>query len=327
MNTSSDIKIKKPEIIQSLRSGFETIANKPYLMLLPIILDLFLWFGPAWRVDKYFSPFIQRLSALPGMNTTELSEILEGFQAAWYEIVANFNLATTLRTFPIGVPSLMVSKNPFIHPLGHPPMFNLESNSQVLGFWALFLLVGYFLGNIYFKNISSQIIDPMNRNTFKSMMHSFFQIILMPILLLMILFLLSIPVLLLITLITLISPAISQLVMIITAIILLWVIMPLIFTPHGIFFYKQNLIAAMMTSISVVKISMGQTAWFILVSYVMIEGLDYLWRTPAVDNWMLIVGIFGRAFVVTAVVAASFHFFIDATKFTQTVLNQKIKPS
>jgi hypothetical protein len=53
--------------------------------------------------------------------------------------------------------------------------------------------------------------------------------------------------------------------------------------------------------------------------------MDMLWRMPDVDNWFLLVGILGHAFVVTAVIAASFHFFLDATRFTQSVMNQKIK--
>jgi len=103
--------------------------------------------------------------------------------------------------------------------------------------------------------------------------------------------------------------------------------MPLIFTPHSVFLFKQNLIAAMMTSINVVRMSMGRTAMFILFSYVLIEGMNFLWRIPAVDNWFLAVGIFGHAFMVTAVIAGSFYYYIDATKFTQSVMNQKIKPA
>jgi DNA gyrase subunit B len=46
----------------------------------------------------------------------------------------------------------------------------------------------------------------------------------------------------------------------------------------------------------------------------MVEGLNYLWRSPNVDNWFLIIGILGHAFIVSAVIAASFHYFIEATK-------------
>lgn len=325
MNTSSEMKNQKPKIIQAMLAGFNTVANKPYLMLFPVILDLFLWFGPGWRVDAFFTPLIQSLSGLSGLDIPEYAEMIESYQAIWLDVIANFDLALALRTFPIGVPSLMVSKQSFINPLGQPPVFSLESGFQILGFWAIFLLVGFFLGNIYFKNISNQIVTINNENGLKSIMRSYLQIILLPVLLLVVFLIISVPLLFVITLITMVSPALGQFTILLAGMIVIWIIMPLIFTPHGIFLYKQNLISAMMTSIHVVRISMVQTAWFIIVSFLLIEGMDYLWRTPPADNWFLAVGILGRAFIVSAVIASSFHYFIDATAFTQSVMNHDVK--
>jgi hypothetical protein len=70
---------------------------------------------------------------------------------------------------------------------------------------------------------------------------------------------------------------------------------------------------------------MAQTAQFILLGFILIKGLDYLWQIPHVDNWLLIVGILGHAFISSAVITSSFHYFMDATKFTQTVMNKKMK--
>ncbi len=325
MNTSSDIKIEKPKIIDALISGFNTVARKPYLILLPIIVDLFLWFGPTWRVDEYFKPLLQSLSNLPGLDAPEYIELMQENQILWQGLFENFNLAITLRTLPIGVPSLMVAKTSFLNPLGIPMTINLETGLQVFGVWLIFLLFGFFLGSVYFQNISLQVIDDNKDKRFSNLIHSFVQIIIMPILLVIILTLLSIPSMFIITLLSIISPGMGDFALLVAGGIILWIIMPLIFTPHGIFLFKQNLIAAMMTSISVVRISMGKTAWFIILSFVLIQGLNYLWQTPNVDNWLLIVGIFGHAFIVTAIIAASFHYFIDATKFTQTVMNNRLK--
>jgi hypothetical protein len=141
---------------------------------------------------------------------------------------------------------------------------------------------------------------------------------------LLIIIILSLPMIFLVTLVTIISPVISQFLITLALVFILWAIMPLVFTPHGIFLYKQNLIAAMITSIKVVRISMGKTIWFILASYLMVEGLNYLWRSPNVDNWFLFVGILGHAFIVSAIIAASFHYFIDATRFSQSVINNNL---
>jgi len=325
MNTSSDNRFEKPSIIQALLSGFNTVASKPYMILLPILLDIYLWFGPAWRVDEYFTPIIKGFSKLPNFANIGYSEIIESTQDYWQSLISNFNLATSLRTIPIGVPSLMVSKQPFLNPIGQPLIFSLKTNLQVLGFSLGFLLIGFLLGSIYYRTISGQVILSTKKEDIKSLLKVFSQIILMPILLLMILLVLSIPLMIIFTLITLISPSIGQFVLLAAGVFILWAIMPLVFTPHCIFLYKQNLISAMMTSISVVRTSMGQTSLFIILAFVLMQGMDYLWLSPSVDNWFLFVGILGHGFIVSAVIASSFHYFIDATKFTQSIMNEKLE--
>lgn len=326
MNRSSDLKIKKPSIIQALLSGFNTIANNPGLILIPVLLDLFLWFGPAWRVDRVFSPLIQRITNLPTTGSVEVTTILENYQSVLRDILANLNLAISLRTLPIGVPSLMASKPSFLNPLGQPLTFSLENNFQFLAFWLLFLLTGFLLVSLYLHKISQQVIQPLEK-TFKTFIVALAQIILIPILLLFVLMILAFPLIIIISLTTLISPAIGQFFLLLAVFFIFWAMMPLIFTPHAIFLYKQNLMSAMITSIKVVRLSMNKTAWFILAGILIVEGLNYLWRSPNVDNWFLIVGIFGHAFIVSAIIAASFHFFLDATKFSQAIINQSIKSS
>jgi hypothetical protein len=325
MNTSSDNPIQTPNIFQALTAGFNTIANNPYLILFPVFLDLFLWFGPSWRVNDFFQPIVENIQALPGMDAGDVNTLIENYQAFWQDLAANFNLALSLRTLPVGVPSLMVSKPSFLNPLGSPPVFNLESSFQVFFFLGAFLLTGYLLGSIYFSNISDQIISDQKKKGGMAFLKTFLQIILMPLILLLISMLLSLPVLFILGLVMMISPAFGQLMLFAASATVLWVLMPLVFTPHCIFLYKQNLIAAMMTSISVVRTSMGKTAWFFILSFIIIEGMDMLWRTPDVDNWFLLVGILGHAFIVTAIVAASFHYFLDATRFTQSIVNRNIK--
>ena len=326
MNTSSEKKIEKPKIIQAIKSGFNAIANKPYLMIPPILLDLFLWFGPAWRVDSFFDPILQRFSNLPSISGAEYSELVGNFQSIWMEFFTNLDLARSLRTFPIGVPSLIALKQPFENPLGKSMVFNLESSFSVIGLWLIFLILGFFLGSLYFDNISKQIVDIKSEkdHDIKSLLRAYLQIILMPIMILIILLIISMPTVLIMSIISLLSPTISQFFLIAIGFLLLWIVLPLVFTPHGIFLYKQNLISAMMTSISVVKTSMSQTTWFILAAFVLIEGMNYLWTSPSADNWFLIIGIFGHAFVVSAITAASFYYFLDATAYTQSLMNKNV---
>lgn len=294
-------------------------------MLLPILLDLFLWFGPAWRVDDYFKNLFKGFFQTPVFTSPEYTDIINSLQEMWQEIATNLDLAFSLHTLPIGVPSLMVSKPPFINPLGNSPIISLNTDGQILLVWLLFVLIGYLLGSLYFRNISATILTTGEENTLAEFLKTFLQIIMMPIILILILFILSIPALFVFTLIAFISPAISEFFVFVGGIALLWILMPLIFTPHSVFLFKQNLIPAMLTSIRVVRISMGTTAWYILLSFVLIEGFDYLWLSPNADNWLLIVGILGHAFIVTGVIASSFYYFVDATKYAQSIMEKQLK--
>ena len=49
-------------------------------------------------------------------------------------------------------------------------------------------------------------------------------------------------------------------------------------------------------------------------------GLDFLWSTPDPDSWMLIVGIFGHAFISSSLIAASFVFYNNGMKWLQVVI-------
>jgi hypothetical protein len=326
MNNGSNVKFEKPSIIQALISGFNTIANRPGLMILPILLDLFLWFGPGWRVNEYFKPLIEGIKNLPLIDAGVNSGAVESYLSTWQELLANLDLAITLRTFPIGVPSLMASKPAFTNPLGSTIIFDLKNASQIIVMWILFLMVGSILGNLYYKNITKQVVSLDQEKGLKSFFRTLFQVIFMPLLLILVLIIIAIPFTILAALMTMLSPVIGEFFIFFAGLVILWILMPLIFTPHGVFLYKQNLIQAMITSINIVRISMGQTAWFILLSFVLIQGMNYLWQLPSANSWLLSFGIFGHAFMVTAVITASFFYFIDATKFAQSILNKNPKP-
>ena len=53
--------------------------------------------------------------------------------------------------------------------------------------------------------------------------------------------------------------------------------------------------------------------------FILSQGLDYLWNVPPNDSWVILVGIFGHAFIATALLSASFVYYRDMTVWLQTV--------
>ena len=117
-----------PRIIPSLVEGFNAIAGRVYLILFPVLLDLFLWFGPLVRVKKLLLPALTRATELSAGAYGEGAEaIIQQSNTLWTEMLEGFNLFFALRTYPVGTPSLMVSQEKATNPLGSPLILEMSS--------------------------------------------------------------------------------------------------------------------------------------------------------------------------------------------------------
>ena len=72
-----------PNLIKALRSGFDAITNHMGLILLPMALDLFLWFGPHLGVKKLLESLLQQISSFTVTDGGETQEALQMSQAYW----------------------------------------------------------------------------------------------------------------------------------------------------------------------------------------------------------------------------------------------------
>jgi hypothetical protein len=59
-----------------------------------------------------------------------------------------------------------------------------------------------------------------------------------------------------------------------------------------------------------------------LMILILSEGLDLLWRLPAESSWLAVVGVVGHAFVATSLLAASFVYYRDASRWVERKLQQ-----
>ena len=98
-----------------------------------------------------------------------------------------------------------------------------------------------------------------------------------------------------------------------------WLIVPLFFTPHGIFIRKQNAIYSILSSLRMTRFSLPTSGMFVLSVFILSQGLDILWSAPKSESWLALVGFAGHAFVTTAVLAASFVYYRDMSDWLKNV--------
>jgi hypothetical protein len=131
-----------------------------------------------------------------------------------------------------------------------------------------------------------------------------------------------IPMMFILTVLTFLSPVLASGVLLVALLFSFWLIVPLFFTPHGIFVRKQNAFYSIFTSLKMARFTLPTSSLFVLCVFLLSTGLTYLWSVPPDNSWMLLVGIAGNAFIRTALLAASFVYYRDMNAWLQTVFEK-----
>src|SRR5215208_1375738 len=133
-----------PGVIGPLRAGFDTVSSHIGLILVPLVLDVFLWLGPRLSVYGLINPFLKLVFDQARLGLTSSTDIrrFTEFQGLFSEMIERFNLFSLLgklQTFPIGVSSLLAQTMPVATPLGSQQVVQISSPVVFIGL--AFLLV------------------------------------------------------------------------------------------------------------------------------------------------------------------------------------------
>ena len=106
------------------------------------------------------------------------------------------------------------------------------------------------------------------------------------------------------------------------ALLLIWLVMPVFFSAHGIFALQLDAFRSILNSLRMVRFTLPNTGLFLLAFVLINQGLNFLWNTPSQNSWWMLVGIAGHAFVSTALLAASFIYYRDINAWLTVVFEQ-----
>ena len=312
-----------PGVVGSLRAGFDAIASNLSVILLPLALDVFLWLGPRLRVDRLFRPVFEEMSryaSFSGLSSTDLN-VLQKNISQFLSMLQQYNLLTALRTFPIGVFSLLSGKISTHTPLGSSPVIQVDSVFTLLGWVVLLTLAGWVSGALFFRWVSMVVVDPSKPAQFH-LKTTVLQAVLLSVLYVILAMMIGTPLMIVIALVVAASPLLAQGMLLVLGLLSMWLIVPAFFTPHGIFMHQKNVIASISASLRMARFTLPNSSLFVLSVLLIAYGLNFVWNIPASDSWMTLVGIAGHAFITTSLLAASFIYYRDMQVWLQTVLDR-----
>jgi len=311
-----------PGVIASLQAGFNVVSNRVVLIILPVLLNVYLWLGPRVSVGQWYGAILDNWITVLKRNNFSAQDLAVYTENApiLVDFMEKLNWLGWIRTLPIGIPTLMLdlpNKFPVQTPLGIQSVVQLSSFAVVMGSILLLTLIGWLGGGLYFRIVAGASLGEEEAGI--GLIRAFAQTILLSILWGIGSVIIILPLLLVVSLLSAINPLLAQVAFFIILFFMFWLVVPLFFTPHGIFVRKQNALVSIMSSLRMSRFTLPTSSMFVLGVFLLSRGLGYLWSVPASDSWLLLVGIIGHAFISTTLLAASFVYYRDMNDWLQNV--------
>lgn len=305
-------------IIASLVAGFETVNRQLWLILPPMLLDLFLWLGPQLSIKPMVDNIARdlqnmALSAPPGSFIAQSAQNWQQFTT----VSESLNLFWALSTAPLGVPSMMAwrtSETGASHWLGVMGVANPLLNLILL---VALSVVGLFAGAIYFECVAQAVRD--GRFDLIALLRRvglvWVYLIGFAIFALIVTAVLGVPAFALSMLLAALNSVLGSAALALTFSFVFWVLVFGLFTPHAITLGQRGLFPALWESLSLVRRHLGPTTGMVATVLLLYVGLGLVWTLAPADSWMNLIGVVGHAVVATALVATTFVYYQDRTRW------------
>ena len=305
-----------PPLLGTFVKGFNAVASRVWLILPPVLLDLFLWFGPHLSLQNLLSPLFAGLTsnmvATAGAN---LPPNFEEASALTQKMLESANLMTALRSYPIGVPSLMAIASPMVNALGVPVIFQVPDLQMAILIWLGLTLTGVLLGSLYFYSLARAAGGVVDDAPERKPIDRFGQVLIFTLLCYAALVIAGIPILMVLGLITLMNPVVGQIVFMVGFFLVLWFLMPLVFSPFGIFTEGQKVMPSIAISFKLVRGYLKGTGLFILFAVLIEIILDMLWVSAPANSWLMLISIGGHAFISTGLITSAFAYYLGGIRW------------
>jgi hypothetical protein len=307
--------------MKSLMAGFDAVSNHVSLILFSVLLDVLLWFGPHVRIAKLFEPIFQQAAANPDIGNAGTMDLLRTG-------AERLNLLSVIRTFPIGIPSLMAGRSPVQTPSSAPLWLDISGYGAGLGLWFLFIAAGLAFGTLYFSVVAQATLTAgINwRSTLSQWPWNFGQVILLSLFWFLLISCFMVPLSCVLSVLLLLGIGMTQFPLLIALFlggILIWLMIPLFFSPHGIFAKHRSMWISLIQAVRLSRITFSTTGLLILIVVVLSEGLDVLWNVPAENSWLMLIGIAGHAFITTGLLSATYVYYRDADLWLEQSIQQR----
>jgi hypothetical protein len=309
-------------VIETLSAGYSAVNHHLWILLLPILLDVFLWFGPHVSYSPLVGPVVTHatewtrqvaLGPRRAPSSPDLLKRLDETRQWLIEGADEVNGLALMAWGPIALPSLGGLPSPndelaFVSGWGDALVLVVACIGVSL------LLGGWFYGSLAAAS-SGAPAGPLaaGRRTPRAVI----DVLGLVGVVLGAMLLLGLPVLLLIGFTAEVSPPVAVLGGVLLAAGALFASVHLFFAIDAIFVSKAGPLAAIQRSVGLVRQHLRPSVALIGLTWLILAGMDRVWDILAnslQSPYGVALSIFGNAYIASGLIAAGMIFYIQRTE-------------
>ncbi|MDY7040091.1 MAG: hypothetical protein SVX38_04430 [Chloroflexota bacterium] len=299
-------------IIDSLSVGFHTVTKRIWLILVPVVLDVYLWLGPRLSI----APVIQRLLPLftvPPEVGADYQQMMIQNRELLEEMAQSVNLTSLLST---GVPTLMTGATPqatFLHTA--PVVWEGRSLWVYGAVISVLWLAGLLVGSLYLAAVGQSVHaeEPYSSDSSGGFLSrawvAWTWLTLLTVLVGVLSITITLPLSLILGLLAMLSMNLAIIGMTMLTGIALWVGFYMVFVIPSIVMNRIGAWRAIWNSLNVVSRNFWATLGLVALSLFINFGFSTIWQQMRTGSSLTFVAIVGNAYIGTGLTAAMFAFY------------------
>ncbi len=300
-------------VIEAISTGFDTVVRHPWLMLIPFVLDLFLWIGPRLEAGALYDQLAPTLKQMSAGLDTDGQLALQAMSRQVQQFFTQFNLLSWMSVSLIGVPTLNTSIEASARLVtGSGPVI-----SQVGDFDTYFILLmvlsalGLFISGFFWAMLGRQVRgEPFDMARWlKNGAAIGLKLLLFAAGTLFGLLMIFIPMSFITLIVGAISTALASLIPALLLAFVMWTLFYCVFTVHGMTLYRWPLPRALRLSVLIGRVYFAPTLGLLALSVAIYIGLGLIWNSIAPDSLLRLIGMIGNAFIATGLILASLIYY------------------
>lgn len=326
-------------IIDTLGAGFGIVARRPWLLVVPIAIDLFLWMGPHLSVEPVVNRILDQYEALvaeAGVGDEESrSQLLQGWQTG-RELIARAGTVNLLSLITSPIPQglstpterILGSPVPFMvvaaplpsllayaagGELGQwidPPASTVESPALLFAFWPLLAALSLGAASAYRTSVAQSLVPPGSPASLaRDFGRGWLSLAGLFGLSLLFLLFLVLPLVVVGAILFLIQPVLGTLVLLLVSVIPFWMRLYFYFCDGALFLSRVGLWTALQRSYLLVRRHLWASLALVGLIHFILYGTSILWRAFQSHPMGVLAGILGNAYVATGLVVSSYIFY------------------